>query len=140
VLITSEHLGDVDVAEENVIEFPDGLLGFPECTRFALISAEESGVYAWLQSTDQAELSFLVVVPAPFFPDYEPEISEADCAALELVEPADAQILCLVTIQTTLVTANLLGPVVLNVANRRARQVVLTDTELSTAEPIVPSR
>jgi flagellar assembly factor FliW len=140
VLITSEHLGDVDVAEENVIEFPDGLLGFPECTRFALISAEESGVYAWLQSTDQAELSFLVVVPAPFFPAYEPEISEADCAALELVEPADAQILCLVTIQTTLVTANLLGPVVLNVANRRARQVVLTDTELSTAEPIVPSR
>lgn len=140
MLITSEHLGDVDVAEENVLEIPDGLLGFPDCTRYALIAAEESGVYAWLQATDHADLSFLVMVPAPFFPDYEPDISEADCAALELVDPDDAQILCLVTIQESMVTANLLGPVVLNTANRRARQVVLADTQLTTAELVAPRR
>jgi flagellar assembly factor FliW len=140
VLITSEHLGEVDVADENVIEVPDGLLGFPGSTRYAIISAEDSGVYAWLQATDRPELSFLVMVPAPFFPDYEPDIPEADCAALDLVDPADAQLLCLVTIQEASVTANLLGPVLLNVANRRARQVVLSDTQLTTAEPVVPRR
>jgi flagellar assembly factor FliW len=138
VLITSEHLGEVDVDEEHLIEIPDGILGFPGSTHFALIAAEDSGVYAWLQSTDRPELSFLVMVPAPFFPDYEPDIPDEDCAALELVDPDDAQILCLVTIQEVSVTANLLGPLVLNVATRRARQVVLASSTLTTAEPVVP--
>jgi flagellar assembly factor FliW len=138
VLITSEHLGEVEVEDENLIQIPGGLLGFPDCSSYALIAAEESGVYAWLQATDQAELSFLVMVPAPFFPDYAPDISDADCEALGLVDPANAQILCLVTIHESMVTANLLGPLVLNVVNRTARQVVLSDTQLTTAEPVVP--
>lgn len=140
MLITSEHLGEVDVDDENVIDIPDGLLGFPGAHRYAIIAAEDTGVYAWLQSTDHPDLSFLVMVPAPFFPDYEPDIPEADCNALDLVDPQDAQLLCLVTIQESSVTANLLGPVVLNVANRRARQVVLDAGDLTTAEPVVPRR
>lgn len=138
MLITSEHLGEVDVDEEHLIEIPEGILGFPGSTHFALISAEDSGVYAWLQSTDRPELSFLVMVPAPFFPDYEPDIPDEDCVALGLVDPEDAQVLCLVTIQEVSVTANLLGPLVLNVATRQARQVVLADHRLTTAEPVVP--
>jgi len=45
--------------------------------------------------------------------------------------------LCLVTIAGDDVTANLLGPVVLNVANRTARQVVLADQGWSTREPLM---
>lgn len=138
MLIASEHLGEIDVAEERLIEVPEGILGFPDWTKYAVIEAEPSGVYVWLQAVDRADLSFLAVVPSPFFPDYEPEIPEEDCTALELVDPEHAQLLCLVTIQESSATANLMGPLVLNVLNRQARQVVLTDSKLTSAEPIVP--
>ena len=136
VMIDSGHLGSVEVDESSVIEVPAGILGFPEQRRYAVVAADESGVYSWLQSVDEPELAFLAVVPAPFFPDYEPVISDEDCDSIGLTDPADAQLLCLVTVGDDAVTANLLGPVVLNVRTRLARQVVLTDSRLSTQAPI----
>ena len=110
VMIDSEHLGSVEVDEASVIELPAGILGFPEQRRYAVVAADDSGLYSWLQSLDQPQLAFLAVVPSPFFPDYEPVISDEDCATIGLTDPADAQVLCLVTVGEDAVTANLLGP------------------------------
>jgi flagellar assembly factor FliW len=137
VMIDSEHLGSVEVDESSVIELPAGILGFPEQRRYAVVAADDSGMYSWLQSLDEPDLAFLTVVPSPFFPDYEPVISDEDCATIGLTDPEDAQLLCLVTVGDEVVTANLLGPVVLNVRTRLARQVVLTDSSLSTRAPIL---
>lgn len=136
VLVDSEHLGPLEVDEDNVVELPDGILGFPEARRYAMVAAEETGIYSWLQSVDHPDLAFLVVVPAAFFPDYAPDLPDEDCDALGLRRPDDAQVLCLVTIADDGVTANLLGPIVLNVVTRQARQVVLSDGDLSTRAPI----
>jgi flagellar assembly factor FliW len=136
VLIDSEHLGPLEVDEDNVIEFPDGILGFPEARRYAMVAAEETGIYSWLQSVDHPDLAFLVVVPAAFFPDYAPDLPDDECDALGIRRPEDAQVLCLVTIGEDAVTANLLGPLVLNVVTRRARQMVLADAELPTRAPV----
>ncbi len=137
VMIDSEHLGAVEIDESSVIEFPAGIIGFPDHHRYAVVSAEETGLYSWLQSLDVPELAFLTVVPAPFFPDYEPVIPDEECISIGLSDPADAQVLCLVTVGEESVTANLLGPIVLNVRTRLARQVVLTDGRLSTRTPIL---
>jgi flagellar assembly factor FliW len=137
VMIDSEHLGSVEVDESSVIELPAGILGFPEQRRYAIVAADDSGLYSWLQSLDEPELAFLTVVPSPFFPDYEPVIPDEDCATIGLTAPEDAQVLCLVTVDDESVTANLLGPIVLNVRTRMARQVVLTDSSLSTRAPIL---
>lgn len=137
VMIDSERLGEVEIDESSLIEFPAGIIGFPELRRYAMVAAEASGLYSWLQSVDDPDLAFLAVVPGPFFPDYAPSINDDECDAIGLSDPQDAQLLCLVTVGDETVTANLLGPVVLNVRNRLARQVVLTDSSLSTRAPIV---
>ncbi len=137
VMIDSEHLGSVEVDESSVIELPAGILGFPDQRRYAVVAADDSGLYSWLQSLDEPQLAFLAVVPSPFFPDYAPVIADEDCATIGLTDPEDAQVLCLVTVDEDAVTANLLGPVVLNVRTRLARQVVLTDSSLSTRAPIL---
>jgi flagellar assembly factor FliW len=137
MLIESERLGAIEVDEGSVIEVPAGLIGFPQLRRFALVAAEDTGVYTWLQSLDDPSVSFLAVVPAAFFPDYAPTIPDEDCIAIGLSDPADAQLLCIVTADDEGVTANLLGPVLLDVRTRLARQVVLTDTGFSTREPLI---
>ena len=138
VLIDSDQLGSVDIDEGSIIEFPAGIIGFPDQVRYAMVAAEADGFYTWLQSMDEPSLVFLAVVPAPFFPDFAPSIRDEDCAEIGLTDPEDAQLLCLVTVADDKVTANLLGPIVLNVRTRLARQVVLTDADLTTRAPIVP--
>lgn len=152
--IVSEKLGELDIDESTVLEFPQGLLGFGDARRFALIDTHDSGVYYWLQSLDDPALAFLAAIPWPFFPDYEFELPDADRDALGLVETADGEaarsgepgdegntmVLCLLTVdpESHDITANLLGPLVINAQTRVGRQVVLADSDFTTRAPLVP--
>jgi len=154
VRIESEKLGELDIDESTVLEFPQGLLGFSDARRFALIDTHDSGVYYWLQSLDDPALAFLAAIPWPFFPDYEFELPDADRDALGLVETADGEaarsgepgdegntmVLCLLTVdpESHDITANLLGPLVINAQTRVGRQVVLADSDFTTRAPLVP--
>jgi len=137
MLLESDRLGAIEVDEASLVEVDGGLLGFESIHRFALIQADDEGAYSWLQAVEDPGLAFLAVVPGFFFPDYSPDVPDDDVEALDLRDPADAQVLCLVTIAGDDVTANLMGPVVVNVANRTARQVVLLDQGWTTREPLV---
>ncbi len=136
MLIESERLGSVEVDESKVLEFPDGLLGFPDARRFALVDAGDDATYFWLQALDDPHLAFLAAVPWAFFPDYEPELPEVDRAALDIVDPVDAVVLCLLTFTDEAVTANLLGPLVVNATTRSGRQIVLGDSGYSAQVPL----
>jgi flagellar assembly factor FliW len=136
VHIESERLGAVEVDESKVLAFDHGLLGFPEAKRFALVDASDDGTYYWLQSLDDPQLAFLAAVPWAFFPDYEPELAEPDQAALGLSTPTDALVFCLLTFTDDAVTANLLGPLVVNANTREGRQIVLGDSDYSARVPL----
>ena len=136
MLVESERLGLVEIDPDTIVELPAGLAGFEDARRFALIPADEVGAYCWLQSLDEADLAFLAAVPGFFFPDYEPDLPEEDADALGIDRVDQVQLLCLVSIIDDLISANLMGPVVLNVVTRQARQVVLADQGWSTREPL----
>lgn len=136
--VASERFGDIEIADEHVVAFPDGLLGFPESHRFAMIDSHDTGTYFWLQSVDDPSLAFLTVVPWAFFPEYEPDLPEAEQEALQLDNAADAIVLCLLTVhrEQKLITANLLGPLVVNARTRLGRQVVLAESGYPVRAPL----
>ncbi len=136
MLMESTRLGVLEIDDTSIIVLPDGLLGFDQCHRFALIPADEVGAYSWLHALDDPTLAFLVVVPGFFFPDYEPELADSDVEALGLTSSEAAQVLTIVTISDDQVTANLLGPVVLNLDSNVGRQVVLADQGYSVRTPL----
>jgi flagellar assembly factor FliW len=136
VQIQSDRLGTIDVDETSVLEFSEGLLGFEDHRRFVLVSADDSGAYCWVQSLDNSALAFLAVVPGFFFDDYLPDVPEADVEALALTESTPTQVLCLVTLSDAGITANLLGPIIVNLQTRQARQAVLTDGHWTTRESL----
>jgi flagellar assembly factor FliW len=150
VRIESEKLGEIEVDEATVLTFPQGLLGFGDARRFALVDTHDSGLYFWLQSLDDPALAFLAAVPWPFFPDYEFELPDADRDALGIIEPVEPAtdenpgdgttlVLCLLTVDAgaTDITANLLGPLVINTRNRTGRQIVLADRDFATRAPLM---
>ena len=136
--VPTERFGELEVADERVLDFPEGLPGFREARRFAMVEVPDNDVFFWLQSIDDPALAFLCTVPWPFFPDYEPELPETDQEALGLTEATDAMVLCLLTVrrEEQEVTANLLGPLVVNQRTRTGRQVVLADSTWPLRAPL----
>lgn len=130
----SERFGFVEYDETEVLRFPQGLVGFPDMTRFFLHADEQVAPLAWLQSLDDAGLAFLICDPFMFFADYEVRVKLPAALRQQMGESADLRVLAIVTIQPDFAksTVNLLGPLVLNARTRNAWQVILDDEELST--------
>lgn len=121
------------------IELVHPLPGFPSNRSFALVQLDDDGVLCQLRSLEDPSLRFLVMPPVPFFPDYAPEVSDEVVEDLQ-IESADDVIVLLVlnageSLDTT--TANLMAPVLINTATRRASQVILDDPSLPLAAPLV---
>lgn len=120
-----------DGGDDPVLHFRDGLPGFPEATRFVLVEEVEDGAFQLLQSLDDPEIALVVTVPWAFFPDYSPELSDLEAEELGITDPADAVVLCPVTLdaEQERIYVNLLGPIVVNPKNHEGRQLVLTDSD-----------
>lgn len=120
------------------LEFVGPVAGFPHARRFVLAELDPASLLRALRCIDEPGLRFLVLPPAPFFPEYEPEIGDDWADALEISAAEDALVLVVVTPGATAAeaTVNLLAPIVVNIATRRAAQVVLPDAALPLRAPL----
>jgi flagellar assembly factor FliW len=134
--IQSQRFGTLEVNEDELLSFPQGVIGFPSEQRFALVPHHGSGYIAWLQSVTTPELAF-PVVSAHAFGDQYPDVSVAPAASeagLEGPEDALAVMVVLCALSNQPATVNLLAPILVNAATRRGAQVILEGTRFSTRE------
>jgi len=124
-----------------VIEFVSPIPGFPAFREYVLVRVTEEGVLFALTAVDDPDLRFLMVPPAPFFPDYAPEIDEESLAALGAEDTEDLLILLVVTAGESpgSSTANLMAPVVVHQATRRAVQLILSGSGLPIHAVLMPT-
>jgi len=123
---------------------PLGIIGFPECKRYVLLEHRKGSSFFWLQSLDNETLAFVVINPLLFKPDYTFELSSEDRKALDIQNgQAELQTLAIVNIihrdkeeGCIEITANLLGPIVVNIPKRLARQLILENYPYSHRQPI----
>ena len=135
--IVTSRFGILEVDDQRIVTFTKGLLGFPGKSRFALIQTNEENYFFWLQSLDEPSLAFVVTDPSTFFKDYEVPLREETQLELELEDAVTTQVLVICNKIGDWLTGNLLGPLVLNVANQLATQVVLTDKKWTTRQPLL---
>lgn len=123
-----------------VIELAHPMPGFPDDARFALVRLDDDGVLHGFRSLDSEDLQFVVVPPAPFFPDYAPEIGDDVVTELGIVPEAAGDVLVLLVVRAGAsladTTVNLRAPLVVNPVTRRASQVILDDADLPLAAPL----
>ena len=142
--IATTRFGALEIQEEQIIHMPSGIIGFPDQRKYVLLEQKKGSPFMWLQSVDNGALAFVLIDPLLFKPDYKVEIGPADAEDLELKNGGNAaQIMAIVNILTrgedgkpTAITANLLGPIVINSEKRLAKQVVLYDGQYSHRHPI----
>ena len=135
--IETTRFGRLAVEDERVITFPNGLLGFPDHTRFALIQTGEENYFFWLQSVDEPNLAFVVTDPTIFFRDYHVPVRDETRTELHLTDDASLQCFVICNKVGEWLTGNLLGPILVNAQNRLAQQVVLTEKKWTTRQPLM---
>jgi flagellar assembly factor FliW len=121
-----------------VITFAEGLLGFDDARRFALLRTEDPGLF-WLQSLEHEPLAFLLLDPFRYFDGYTVDLDPVDITELDARGPGEIAILAIVTLPASPdepCTANLAGPIAINLEQGRGRQVILRDTAYSVREPV----
>jgi flagellar assembly factor FliW len=130
VELLSKPFGKIQIEPEQILEFPDGLLGFENFKEFALIEESEDSPFKWLQSVQEKSLAFIVIQPELFLDEYKPLIPEDELSEMDLESVNDALKFVIVTIPNDNpqeMTANLQGPILINKKKHIAKQLISRD-------------
>lgn len=135
--VNTSRFGAVEVEEGRVIHFARGILGFPQYKNYILIQPETDSTFYWLQSTEAADLAFVVTDPLLFVPDYQVPLREETRVELGLTDLTESNLLVIVNKVGETLTANLQGPLVIHAGTREAAQVVISEKKYQTRHPIL---
>lgn len=139
--ITTRIFGEVEIADDKIINFANGIIGFPELKRFALIHDEEKGTNAgirFLQSLDEPGFAMPVMDPLIVKPDYDPQVDDELLAAAGNINPENILVLVTATIPSDLtkMSVNLQGPFIINVEEHKACQIIVENGDYPVKFPI----
>lgn len=142
----TKYFGETEFDESAVLRFPAGLPGFEEEKRFLALEQPEQRPLVFLQSVNTPDLCFVSLPVFAVDPGYQLEMAEADRtlagfrADEEIRVGVNAACLAILTIDESGVTANLLGPVVVNLSSNLAVQAVAPETRYSHRTPLAPGK
>ncbi|MCU1399138.1 MAG: hypothetical protein JWN62_2247 [Acidimicrobiales bacterium] len=143
----TKRFGTVTLEDADTFAVPNGIPGFPQLRRVALlgaagalddddVSSDDEPILFWMQDIDDGCLAFLCIVPWDVFPGYDVEFDEH-----EMGIHGDVRVLNLVTVHRTgdqpeQMTANLRAPLLVDVSRRRIQQIILPDSRWPIGAPI----
>jgi flagellar assembly factor FliW len=135
VTFQSIRFGAVEIGDEDVIEFPFGLIGLGGL-RYALIDRNPGTGFLWLHAVDDPALALPVVSPYQFFATFSLQIAAEDRERTGIEDPAPEHLY--VTVRATPnpldITANLRAPLV--IANGHGYQVINTHEDAELQAPL----
>ena len=139
MLLNTLYFGEMEIPDDHVIHFANGLKGFEDKKDFAIVNnydTEEPVPFFWLQSIDDPNLTFVITVPFIFKPDYAFELPKETEEVLHITKESELGIYSIVTIPGEVkdFSYNLMGPIVVNYTTREGDQVVLYNDNFSLHE------
>ena len=139
--IQTKAFGEIEISDDKIITFESGIIGFPDLKHFTLLHDEEKGSNVgirFLQSIEEPGFAMPVMDPLLVKPDYDPTVD--DVLLTNLGTLTDENILVLVTATVpsdlTKMTVNLQGPIIINVDERKACQLIVDCEKFPVKFPI----
>jgi len=147
--VNTRNFGEITIAEEKVLCFPNALPGFPNFKRFALIAdpselEEETAVIYWLQSLDDTDIAFCLVDLAKIMPEYNPLVDEAEISGLGLDDDKFSDNMELMIYNMAVIpedprhaTVNMKAPIIINMQTMQGIQVICQNEDYAIRQPLV---
>lgn len=139
--INTKIFGEIEIADDKIITFENGIIGFPELKRFTLLHDEERGMDAgirFLQSVEEPAFAMPVMDPFVVKADYAAEVDDELLASIGNVTEENILVLVTLTIPSdiTKMSVNLQGPFIINVDERKACQIIVDANTYPVKYPI----
>lgn len=138
--VTTKLFGEIEAAENKIIVFSGGIIGFPELERFLLIhdAENEKSSISWLQSFDEPAFAMPVIDPLLLIADYNPVVEHEMLVPLGDMKPEDMLVLVTITVPSDLtkMTANFKAPIIINAGSNRACQLIIEDERYEVKHPV----
>ena len=131
----------LDTIRNSIIRFPEGLPGFPTSREFVMAQTPEERPFAWMQSVSDPDLVFAVVDAYSWVKDFMLEVDDEILKEMGSLDPMDYAVYFILRIEQqdsrTTLQAKPNAPVLVNIRNRQARQVVVSlNSSLENAEAL----
>lgn len=130
--IETRFFGQIEIDNDKIIHFKDGIPGFENLTKFLFMTdKDDNSPFCWLQSIEDVDIVFTIFDILTVFKDYEPMVEEEYLESLGQFAKDDLAIYCIANISQNIedMTINLKAPVVINLENRQAKQVICNNEE-----------
>lgn len=140
--IKTTRFGTITTEEEKTITMPFGMLGFPDVKRFVILQHKENSPFFWYQSVDDPMLAFVIMSPFLFEPDYSVNLENIlkEMSWNEEEKQNNLELYVVVNIPKGApdkMTANLIGPILINNKIHQAVQMVISDSPYTHKFPLV---
>ena len=139
MIVNSLRMGQLEIPDDKIIKTEKPILGFEQLSRYCLVEVDELRPFLWMQSTEDPAVAFLVVNPRVFYPDYKIEVNSKEIAELKVacVETVETYVIATVPDDPRQMSVNLQGPIIINTANNKAKQLILVNSDYQIAHRIL---
>lgn len=132
--INTSRFGELDLDESSTFTFIEPILGYEHLSKFFIVDHMPDSPFKWLQSCEDGKIAFPITAPGNFGLDYQFVIPESDTKKLEISSSENVltvNIVCIPQGAPEASTINLLGPIIFNLVNKKAIQLVLANSNFS---------
>lgn len=139
LLIRTLSFGEIEIPENKILFFREGLPGFPDHHRFVVLSFDDLKPFEYLQALDEPPVAFLVVDPFLVLAGYRVDLTDPDLADFASTDSAELTLYAVATVpeDPCKATVNLFAPIVVNEKSRTGRQLLLQDSGYSVKHPLL---
>ena len=129
--LVTKLFGDIEIDDEKIVIFENGIIGFPDLKKFTLIYDEENqgGAINWLQCIDEPAFALPVLNPLLINGGYDPFINDELLKPLGGITPENIYVLVTVTVPKDIkeLSVNLKAPIIINVDEKKGSQIIVED-------------
>lgn len=135
--LNNHLIGQLEILEDEIIFFPNGIIGFENLKKFAVVNNVNFKPFCWLISMDKNNLAIPVVNPFLLIKEYHKKFPTELMKELKESD-TNYEVLCVVTLtgDDGSITLNLKGPILIDYLRREGKQVVLNADILSVNYPL----
>lgn len=134
--VLTKFFGEVELDDEKILEFPNGIIGFEDFKKYAIMYDEDDRSetrISWLQSLDEQALALPVIDPLAITDEYIPMIEDELLEALDNPVDEDLLFLLALTVPSDMkkVTANMKAPFIINASTKKGVQLIVENEDYS---------
>lgn len=141
MLVKTKHFGEIDLSEDKILTFDNGIMGFEDCKKYTILYDSEKAerpVISWLQSLDEQALALPIISPLYVKEDYNPMVEDELLDSLGELTEDNLALFVTMTVPSDLtkMTCNLKAPIVINADTRKGCQIVADNADYAIKYPV----